>query len=387
MPLTLRLGLFYGAIFVGVGVSSPYLPVWFAHHGLTGAQFGLILALPALARAVTAPLLGVWADSFRLRRTALMLLAAAVTGLYALMALPWGFAWWAVVWFAAASMFTTTSPLADVIVLRRARLDGFNFGWPRGMGSAAFIVGNVGMGAILARGSPELVLVWMVAAAALTALGARFLLPPDPTHEEGPHRPAADRFAGLADLLRDADFMTAVLAAGLIQSAHAFYYAFSTLTWKQQGLPELQTGILWAVGVTAEIGFLWFLEPFRRRVGPRNLLLLGGVAGIGRWTALAFSPPLWALFPLQTLHALSYAATFLASLQLVERLSTPRNASAAQTLNSALSGGVIAGLATMASGPLYDHVGARGYLLMTAMCVIGVAGSLRLYGVRRLDPA
>ena len=74
-------------------------------------------------------------------------------------------------------------------------------------------------------------------------------------------------------------------------------------------------------------------------------------------------------------------------LQLVERLSTPRNASAAQTINSALSGGVIAGLATMASGPLFDHIGAKGYLLMTAMSVVGAIGSLRLYGVRRLDPA
>jgi len=386
MPLTVRLGLFYGAIFVGTGASSPYLPVWFAHHGLSGAQIGLILSLPGLARAVTAPLLGVWADSFKLRRTALLIMAAAVTGLYALMALPWGFAWWAVVWFAASSMYTTLSPLADVIVLARARRDGFNYGWPRGIGSAAFIVGNIGMGAILARGSPELVLVWMVAAVAATAAAARLLLPPDPVHEAGHVAAARDRLAGLADLLKDADFMTAVVAAGLIQSAHAFYYGFSTLTWKQQGIAELQTGFLWAVGVGAEIVFMWFLEPWRRRVGPRNLLFLGGVAAIGRWTALAFSPPLWALFPLQTLHALSYAATFLASLQLVERLSTARNASAAQTLNSALSGGVIAGLATMASGPLYDHVGARGYLLMTAMCVIGVAGSLRLYGVRRLGP-
>jgi PPP family 3-phenylpropionic acid transporter len=387
MPLTVRLGLFYGAIFVGVGVSSPYLPVWFAHHGLSGAQIGLVLSMPALARAVTAPLLGVWADSFKLRRTALILMAGAATGLYALLALPWGLVWWAAVWFAAASMYTTLSPLADVIVLRRARLEGFNFGWPRGIGSAAFIVGNVGMGAILTRGSPELVLVWMVAAAALTAAAARWFLPPDPVHDEGPVRTFAERFSGLTDLLKDRDFMIAVLAAGLIQSAHAFYYGFSTLTWKREGIPEVLTGVLWAVGVTAEIGFLWFLEPWRRRVGPRNLLLLGGVAAIGRWTALAFSPPLWALFPLQTLHALSYAATFLASLQLVERLSTPRNASAAQTINSALSGGVISGLATMASGPLYDHVGARGYLLMTAMCVIGVVGSLRLYGVRRLDPA
>jgi PPP family 3-phenylpropionic acid transporter len=387
MPLTVRLGLFYGAIFVGVGVSSPYLPVWFAHHGLSGAQIGLILSLPGLARAVTAPLLGVWADSFQLRRTALILMAGVATGLYALMALPWGFVWWALVWFAAASMYTTLSPLADVITLRRARIDGFNFGWPRGIGSAAFIVGNVGMGALLTHGSPELVLAWMVAAAALTAAAGRWLLPPDPVHEGEAVRPFAERFSGLTDLLKDRDFMIAVLAAGLIQSAHAFYYGFSTLTWKQQGIPEMLTGVLWATGVTAEIVFLWFLEPFRRRVGPRNLLLLGGLAAIGRWTALAFSPPLWALFPLQTLHALSYAATFLASLQLVERLSTPRNASAAQTLNSALSGGVIAGLATMASGTLYDHVGAKGYLLMAGMCVIGVAGGLRLYGVRRLDPA
>nr|MEA2798278.1 transporter, family, 3-phenylpropionic acid transporter [Phenylobacterium sp.] len=387
MPLTWRLGLFYGAIFIGTGASSPYLPVWFADHGLSGSQIGLILSLPMLARAVTAPLLAIWADSFRLRRTALLILAVAVTVAYALMALPGGFAWWTVVWFAASSMYATLSPLADVIVLARARREGFNFGWPRGIGSAAFIVGNVGMGVILTRGSSDLVLVWMLAAIALTALGARFLLPPDPVHEDGPAMVLSDRMAGLTGLLRDPAFMTAVVSAGLIQSAHAFYYSFSTLVWKQQGIPEDLTGLLWAVGVATEIVFMWFMEPWRRRVGPRNLLMLGGAAAVARWSALAFSPPLWLLFPLQLLHALSYAATFFASLLLVERLSSSRNASAAQAMNSALSGGVLSGLATIASGWLFDRTGAHGYLLMSAMCVIGLVGAVRLYGVRRLDPA
>jgi len=387
MPVTVRLGLFYGAIFIGTGASSPYLPVWFADHGLSGSRIGLILSLPMLARAFTAPLLAVWADSFRLRRTALMLMAVVVTGLFALLALPGGFAWWTLVWFAASSMYSTLSPLTDVIVLARARRDGFNYGWPRGIGSAAFIVGNVGMGALLTRGSSDLVLVWMVAAIALTAIAARFLLPPDPVHEEGHVAGLSDRMAGLGALLKDPAFMTAVVSAGLIQSAHAFYYSFSTLVWKQQGIAEDLTGVLWAVGVATEIAFMWFLEPWRRRVGPRNLLMLGGAAAVLRWSALAFSPPLWVLFPLQALHALSYAATFLASLLLVESLSTPRTASAAQALNSALSGGVLAGLATMASGPLFDRFGAGGYLLMSAMCVVGLAGAARLYGVRQLDPA
>jgi PPP family 3-phenylpropionic acid transporter len=386
MPVTLRLGLFYGAIFIGTGASAPYFPVWFAQHGLSGSQIGLILSLPMLARAVTAPLLAVWADSFALRRTALTILALAVTVAYAAMALPLGFAGWAVVWFAASSMFSTLSPLTDVIVLRRARLDGFNYGWPRGIGSAAFIVANVGMGAILTWGSPDLVLVWMTAAVAATALAARVLLPADPVHEAGHRISASDRMAGLGGLLRDPVFMTAVISAGLIQSAHAFYYSFSTLAWKQQGIPESLTGVLWAVGVGAEIVFMWFLEPWRRRIGARNLLVLGGAAAVLRWTALAFSPPLWLLLPLQFLHTLSYAATFLASLQLVERLSTPRNASAAQAINSALSSGVLSGLATMASGWLFDHTGAHGYLLMSAMSAAGLMGALRLYGVRRLDP-
>ncbi|MGA0605020.1 MFS transporter [Phenylobacterium sp. VNQ135] len=386
MSLPVKMGLFYAAIFVGTGASSPYMPVWFAHQGLSGAQIGLILSLPMLVRVISAPLIALWADSFALRRTALVFLGLGVAVLYGLMALPLGFAGWAVVWFAASSAFSTISPLTDVIVLSRARRDGFNYGWPRGIGSAAFIVANLVVGWLLTRGSAEVVLVWITGAAALAAVTAWVLLPPDPVHETGGRRGFADRWAGLGELLRDGGFMLTVVSAGAIQSAHAFYYGFSTLAWKAQGIPESTTGVLWAVGVAVEIAFFWFLEPWRRRLGARRMLVLGGAAGAVRWGAYAFSPPLALLFPLQALHALSYAATFLAALQLTERLSTPRNASAAQTINSALSSGVLMGFATLASGPLFDHFGAKGYLLMAAMCVAGTLGAVRLYGVQRLDP-
>jgi MFS transporter, PPP family, 3-phenylpropionic acid transporter len=383
MTLPVRLGLYYSAIFVGVGASSPYFPVWLEHRGLSGAQIGLLLSLPMLARVVTAPLLAVWADGFRLRRTALILMGAGVAGLYALLALPWGFAWWMVVWFAASSMAATLPALTDVLVLKRAREDGFNYGWPRGIGSAAFIVGNLGMGWLLARGSPEIVLVWMVAAAALASLCARLLLPPDTVHDDHPQG-LRERMAGLSGLLKDPTFVLAVVSAGLIQSAHAFYYSFSTLTWKRQGIPEDMTGVLWATAVAVEIGFLWFMEPWRRAMGPMRLLILGGAASVLRWTILAFTPPLWLVFPLQALHTLTYAATFIASLELVQRYATPRNASAAQAMNSALSMGALSGLATMASGWLFDRYGAGGYLLMSAMSAAGLIGVLRLAAGSRL---
>jgi PPP family 3-phenylpropionic acid transporter len=385
MSSAVRLGLCYSAIFVGTGAMAPYMPVWFAERGLSGAQIGLILALPMLARVVTAPALAVWADSFALRRTPLILLGLATAAGYALMAAPFGFPWWLAVWLVAASAFATLPPLTDVVALARARTEGFNYGWPRGIGSASFIVANIAAGSLLVATSSDSVLAWIVVAALASAAAAAVLLPADPVMEHGGVAELRERLAGLGLLLKDRLFLLAVVSVGLIQSAHAFYYSFSALAWKAQGIPENLTGVLWGVGVAVEIVFMWFLEPWRRRIGPRRLLVIGGLAALVRWTAYAFAPPLWLLFPLQALHALSYAATFLASLQLVERLSTPMNVTAAQTINSAFSGGLLAGLATLASGPLFDRFGAVGYLLMTAMSLAGVLGALRLYGARRLD--
>src|SRR5690349_22072769 len=114
MSLPVRMGLYYAAIFVGTGASSPYMPLWFHHKGLNGAEIGLILSLPLMARTLTAPLMALWADSFRLRRTALIFMGAIVALAYAAMALPLGFAGWLMVWFVASATFSTMPPLADV---------------------------------------------------------------------------------------------------------------------------------------------------------------------------------------------------------------------------------------------------------------------------------
>ncbi|PTT07214.1 MFS transporter, partial [Caulobacter sp. HMWF025] len=203
-------------------------------------------------------------------------------------------------------------------------------------------------------------------------------------HAIGDKPDRAQRWKGLGALLRDRTFCLAVATAGLIQGAHAFYYGFSAILWRKQGLSEPMIGVLWAVGVAAEVGFMWFLEPWRRRVGPEKLMVLGGAAALLRWTLYAFSPPLWMLFPLQGLHALTFAASFLASLRLIEKLTPPASASSAQAINSALSSGLTIGLATLASGPLFDALGPRGYLAMAAMAILGLAGAMALQRSARL---
>lgn len=384
MPTVLRLGLVYAALYVGNGASTPFMPVWLSERGLTGAQVGLVLSLPMLLQILTSPLLALWADRFRLRRTPIAWLAAGTCATYLALAGLHDLAGLAAAWLLAASLYLALPPLIDVIALSRAQSEGFNYGLPRGLGSAAYIGAAIVTGSLVTAVSVDVALGWMILAAGLTALGARFVLPPDPA--PGPAAAGAGGgLEGLKALARDPVFLLAVGSAGLIQSAHAFYYAFSALAWKAQGLPETLTGLLWGLGVAVEVVFLWFGAGLQGRLGPRNLLVIGGAAGVLRWTLLSFSPPLWALVPLQALHALTYTAVFLASIQLAARLSDARTASAAQLVNAALQGGVLCGLATLASGPLFDAAGARGYLAMAVMAAAGLAGALALYRIRRLQ--
>ena len=372
MKSALRMALQYVLLFAASGVTLPFAGLWFREQGLSGAEIGALLAIPMLGRMVTGPLLAVWADGFRYRRTPIALLGLAMALGYGGAGLVQGFTAWAVCWFVGATAAAALIPLSDVMTLRVAKRDGFAFSLPRGCGSAAFVVANVTMGALLTRASPDAVIIWIGTAALLISVTAWRVLPAEPV-TDGRRVPGLERFKGLGRLVVDPIFMTAIFAVGAVQAAHAFYYGFSAIAWKAQGIPESVTGLLWAFSVLVEIGFMWVVEPWRRRVGigPWLMLSIGAGAAVVRWTLMAFSPPLWALWPLQTLHALSFAATYLAGVQIVERLSPPDSHTAAQTLGSVLSAGVLIGLATAASGPLYDAFGLKGYLAMAGLALTG----------------
>jgi PPP family 3-phenylpropionic acid transporter len=378
LPTLVRLCLFYAAIYLSSGVSLPYIGTYLRSRGMTGGEIGLILAVPLLLKPFTGPVLAVWADGFTLRRTPMVLLLVGAGLGYAGLLASSNLWWLILAWFIGQTLLSTVSPLIDVITLRRARTEGFNYGVPRGTGSSAFIAANLAMGAILTFAAPTIIAAWIAAACLVGAAAAALAVPPERVHAEGAKPARSERWKGLGDLVRDRTFVLAVVTAGLIQGAHAFYYGFSAILWRKQGISEPMIGVLWGVGVAAEVGFMWFLEPLRRRWGPERFLILGAAAAVLRWTCYAFEPPLWALFPLQSLHAMTFAASFLASLRLIEKLTPPTNASAAQAINSALSSGFTLGVATLCSGPLFDAFGPFGYLAVAAMALLGLGGAILL---------
>lgn len=381
MTAAQRMALQYVLLFGATGVSLPFAGLWLSAQGLGGVQIGSVLAAPMLARIVTGPLLAVWADGFRLRRTPIALLGLTMALGYALAGLADSFALRAVGWFIGATAMGVLVPLTDVMTLRLASRLGFTFALPRGAGSAAFVIANIGMGALLLSAPVDGVIIWIVVLSLAFTAAAVLALPPEPVADGLPVL-GRERFRGLGRLLGDPVFLTTIFSVGAVQAAHAFQYGFSAILWKAQGISEAVTGQLWAFGVVVEIALMWLFEPWRRRsgIGPWSLLMVGAAAAVLRWSAMALEPPLWLLWPLQSLHALTFAATFLAGVQLVERLTPPDTHTAAQMLSSVLSAGVLIGLATAASGPLYDHYGSGGYWAMAALAATGLLAALPLRG-------
>ncbi|MBS0384431.1 MAG: MFS transporter [Proteobacteria bacterium] len=374
--------LVMSCLYSATGITLVFLPRWLAgERGLSGAEIGILLSASQLTRIVLGPAIAFWADGHADRRTPIRLLApAALAAFLVFFFLAHDFPTLLLTGFAALTLVNAITPLVESAALRATALGKVSYGFARGVGSISFILSNIGGGFLVARFGLDAVVVWVLVALCMVGLSAWGALKPD-APLAAPHAlTMAARAEAVRSLLRSRRFVTLVVSCGLIQAAHGFYYGFSTLVWRGQGIAPETVGALWAVGVGAEVAFLWNLRIFERRLSPEALILIGAFGGAVRWTLLGFGPTGALLWLLQTLHAISFAAPHIGAMRLLSR-ETPENAAAmAQTLYSALSSGLLLGGASLVSGVLYDASGAHGYWAMSVMALAGGLLALGLLG-------
>jgi PPP family 3-phenylpropionic acid transporter len=187
--------------------------------------------------------------------------------------------------------------------------------------------------------------------------------------------PAGAPRASPKQLLRDPMFLSIVLSSSLIQSSHALYYGFSTLQWRSEGLDGTVIGLLWGLGVAAEVALFAWSGRLPKALAPTALMAIGGLGAIVRWSAMAFDPPVALLPMLQILHAGSFAAAHLGMMGFMARAVPRELAATAQGLVATWSG-LVNATATFASGFVYAATGSLAYLLMAAMASVGLLCAL-----------
>ena len=371
--------ILFAALYAAFGVQSPYLPRLLQDHGLGAEAIGTVLAAGTAIRLATGLAAGHIADRLDAVRLvfASCAAAAAVVAIFYLPAR--GFWPLLAVSLAQASALAPLAPLCDSLVLAAAgtRRYGFDYGWVRGAGSGAFILGTVLSGQMVDQYGLSAV-IWLNAA--LLAAAALYV----PTVPRLPPPPAqapllTDPQDGIPALLRMPAFRRVVLVAALILGSHALHDGFAVIRWTAAGIAPGTAGLLWSESVAAEVIVFFVIgRPLLDRLGPAGAAMLAAVAGIVRWTVSAETAWLPAVALIQPLHGITFALLHLACMRRLAEAVPPRLSATALTLYGTVAIGAVSALLTLISGWLYGAAGPAGFWMMAALCATALPFARRL---------
>ena len=374
-------------MFSAFGVLSPFLPALLSKRDLGPEVLGVVLAAATAARLVAGPLAGRLADRLAAPRAVLSVCAAwaalaglaflPVRGLSALLAAS----------LLQACALAPIVPIADALSLASSaptlwstvKPRSFDYGWVRGAGSAAFIIGVVLGGRIIGRvgfGAIVFLNAALLAVAALLAFWVPNRIASRPGRD-APRRSVSR--GGIGALLRMPAFRRLLLVAALVQGSHAMHDAFAVIRWQAAAIDPSVIGLLWSEGVAGEILVFFVVgPPMLNRLGPARSAMLAAAAGVVRWAAMARATKVALIASVEPLHGFTFALLHLACMHLIRESVPARLAATAQTVYATLGIGLATALLTLCSGLLYARLGAGGFWVMSGLCAVAVPLSRNL---------
>jgi MFS transporter, PPP family, 3-phenylpropionic acid transporter len=301
----------------------------------------------------------------------MLVLAAATLAAFALFGIAESFPALLLLSAITGVTFAAILPLGEALALAEAKTAGIGYARVRLWGSIAFIFATLGCGLLLERTGAAAVLVLILITLSLMLLACGAL----PRARPG----ASDTTPHLAALWRRPGFVRFAVAASLLHASHAVYYGFATIHWRDAGISEAMIGWLWAEGVIAEILLFLWAGGVVERAGPRRVLLIASILTAARWTVSGLSVDLPVLILIQTLHAASFGAVHLATMQYLRDAVPAGLHASAQGCYAAISA-LLFGLLMPVSGWLYGASGGQAFLAMAVVAI--VAAGLVMTGAR-----
>lgn len=329
-----RLSSFYLFYFALLGATAPFLALYFHHLGFSSARIGELVAIPMLMRCV-APNIWGWLGDYTGRRLAIVRFGAVCTLLsFSLIFVSQSYAWLALVMALHAFFWHAVLPQFEVITLAHLQGQTSRYSQVRLWGSIGFILAVVALGRLFEALSLD---IYPLAIVLIMAgiVGASLWVPnAQPAATGG--RGAGD---GFLRQLRSPGVLAFYACVALMQMSHGPYYTFLTLHLENLGYSRGMIGLLWALGVVAEVLMFMAMRRILSRFSVRRVLVASFLLAALRWLLLgSFAEFLWVLLFAQLLHAATFGSFHAAAIQFVQRSFGARQQGQGQALYAALAG-------------------------------------------------
>lgn len=372
---SLTFGLFFFAYYGYVGVFSPFASLFFAQRGMTATEIGVLMSLMQVMRIFGPNLWGWIADHLHARVTVLRVTASAAMVLFIGMFFAANF--WTFFWvMVLVNLFTgAQGPLSEALMLTEMRGDLTHYGKLRLWGSVGFIVAVTGTGELLDRFGVGLMPTIAFALLALLVMVSLRL-------RESAQAHSTQAINSMRSILCQREVIAFFTSTCLMVAAHAAVYVFYSLYLQQQGYSKTLIGVMWSIGVVAEIGFFYFQAPIFRRFGVRRLMIASLLLAVVRFSMIGLcAQSLVGLVIAQLLHAASFAVHHSSSVAMMQRWFAGRLQARGQALYTSISYGIGGSAGGLLLSVIWDKFGAQSvFFAASALCglaVVAAALSLR----------
>ncbi|MES1944284.1 major facilitator superfamily protein [Salinisphaera sp. PC39] len=372
-----RLGAFYLFWFGSLGALLPYWSLFLRDAGHSAERIGWMFAI-LMGTKMVAPNVWGWVADHHGHRLRIIRLATGVAAVFFL-GMPFVDPFWALALLMVGYGFFANAalPQFEAVTFNHLGTREREYGRIRLWGSVGFIGSVLVLGRLLDIFPSTLVPWWILAA--LTGLFAVALSVPDP----GDGRPARHG-ERLRQVLKRPQVASLLAVCFLVQFSHGPYYAFFSIYMEGHGYTRGTIGVLWALGVIAEIGVFAMLPQLIDRFGLRGLMLGAVAATALRWSLLAAFPErAGVVVPAQVLHLASFGIHHGVAVSLVHRLFRGRLQGRGQALYSSLSFGAGGAVGSLCSGYVWAAAPPAAIYVMAAAAA-GLAWLIALAGLRHL---
>ena len=368
-PLAVRLSGFYFVFFAYTAAYVAYFPLYLAGRGLSAAQMAFVLSLPAAARMFAPAAWGWIADHTGAHRGVVVLSCASMVLCFGALPFAGTFASIAALIGVTGVLSAGALPLVEAMTLG-APGGPARHGPIRLWGSVGFILVVLAGGVAMDHLPVSLLPGWMVFFA-MSAMAVAAGLPRGAPHDSPTWRLSIPKGAW------------PVLAGGFCMTlAHGALYAFFTLHLQRAGYSGTAIGILWTLGVVAEIFVFAYLPRLVRRHALSTILIASFLCAVVRFLAIAWASAFVAVLVVaQVLHAATFGSFHAASVAAMHRIFPAQAQARAQALFSSLSYGAGGAAGALAAGWAWETAGPS--LAFSLAALAGLVGAYFAYALRR----
>jgi PPP family 3-phenylpropionic acid transporter len=371
------------AYFAYTGLFGTYAPLWFQSLGFSTFAIGVLASVQSATRLFS-PYAWGWLADHTGQRTLLLRVAVALglafaLGFFVSPAYGWIMGVTAALFICTAGVIPISEAALAHIVSHGPTLDAGRYGRVRVWGSVGFILTVVGSGVLLqSLGVGRFPI--LVIALLLVLLVAALRLP---VVVEAAH--ASGAAPGALAVLREPVVVWFFAGVFFTVLAHTSLYAFFSLYLVSIGYTKSAVGLVWAVGVLAEIAWFWFQGAWLGRLSAHAWLTVAAAVSVLRFAVIAVfgaSPALLVLA--QCLHAITFAAQHSSCIAIINQHFPGRLRGRGQALYTVLGYGASGVIGGVAGGALSQaHGFAAVFWAASAAAVLATLCCWRAWALSR----